>query len=84
MAEILEAVGRSLMSSRIFSEEIVERTTHYSLVEKCGPYWDRTSDLFRVKEARYRCANGPRLIKVTPKNLGKAKSVRHRPFSLAS
>ena len=20
-------------------------------------YWDRTSDLFRVKEARYRCAN---------------------------
>lgn len=28
-----------------------------------GPYWDRTSDLFRVKEARYRCANGPRLLK---------------------
>ena len=24
-----------------------------------GPYWDRTSDLFRVREARYRCANGP-------------------------
>ena len=25
-----------------------------------GRYWDRTSDLFRVKEARYRCANRPR------------------------
>lgn len=24
-----------------------------------GPYWVRTSDLFRVKEARYHCANGP-------------------------
>ena len=26
----------------------------------CGRYWDRTSDLFRVREARYRCANRPR------------------------
>ena len=25
----------------------------------CGRYWDRTSDLFRVKEARYPCANRP-------------------------
>ena len=25
-----------------------------------GRYWDRTSDLFRVKEARSRCANRPR------------------------
>ena len=25
----------------------------------CGRYWDRTSDLFRVREARYRCANRP-------------------------
>jgi choline dehydrogenase-like flavoprotein len=24
-----------------------------------GRYWDRTSDLFRVREARYRCANRP-------------------------
>ena len=23
----------------------------------CARYWDRTSDLFRVREARYRCAN---------------------------
>ena len=23
-------------------------------------YWDRTSDLFRVREARYRCANRAR------------------------
>jgi hypothetical protein len=27
-----------------------------------GRYWDRTSDLFRVREARYRCANRPVLI----------------------
>ena len=25
-----------------------------------GRYWDRTSDLFRVREARYRCANRPK------------------------
>ena len=30
------------------------------LVElSCGRYWVRTSDLFRVKEARYHCANRP-------------------------
>ncbi len=28
-----------------------------------GRYWDRTSDLFRVREARYRCANRPTLLK---------------------
>ncbi len=28
-------------------------------VEVRGRYWDRTSDLFRVREARYRCANRP-------------------------
>jgi len=27
-----------------------------------GRYWDRTSDLFRVREARYRCANRPGLV----------------------
>ncbi len=27
-----------------------------------GRYWDRTSDLFRVREARYRCANRPGLF----------------------
>ena len=26
-------------------------------VEPRARYWDRTSDLFRVREARYRCAN---------------------------
>lgn len=26
---------------------------------QCGRYWDRTSDPFRVKEVRYRCANRP-------------------------
>ena len=25
----------------------------------CARYWDRTSDLFRVREARSRCANRP-------------------------
>ena len=30
-------------------------------VSLCGRYWDRTSDLFRVREARYRCANRPSL-----------------------
>ncbi len=28
-------------------------------VSEGGRYWDRTSDLFRVREARYRCANRP-------------------------
>ena len=27
-----------------------------------GRYWDRTSDLFRVREARYRCANRPFVV----------------------
>jgi hypothetical protein len=31
-----------------------------SCVNAGGRYWDRTSDLFRVKEARSRCANRPR------------------------
>jgi hypothetical protein len=26
-----------------------------------GRYWVRTSDLFRVREARYHCANRPAL-----------------------
>ena len=29
-----------------------------------GRYWDRTSDLFRVREARYRCANRPFVVLV--------------------
>ena len=27
-----------------------------------GRYWIRTSDPFRVKEVRYRCANRPHLV----------------------
>ena len=27
-----------------------------------GRYWVRTSDLFRVREARYHCANRPALV----------------------
>jgi hypothetical protein len=30
-----------------------------------GRYWDRTSDLFRVKEARSRCANRPNCPAIT-------------------
>ena len=29
----------------------------------CARYWDRTSDLFRVREARYRCANRARGVR---------------------
>ena len=29
-----------------------------------GRYWDRTSDLFRVREARYRCASRPGCFEV--------------------
>src|SRR5665647_1653484 len=28
-----------------------------------GRYWDRTSDLFRVEEARYPCANRPSVLR---------------------
>ena len=31
-----------------------------------GRYWVRTSDLFRVREARYRCANRPDETEVSP------------------
>ena len=39
-----------------------ERLNTKALIPKnqgfiCARYWDRTSDLFRVREARYRCAN---------------------------
>ena len=45
-------------------EELTVILSHGSLRGKllrreCGRYWDRTSDLFRVKEARYPCANRP-------------------------
>ena len=39
------------------SERTAVARTEYR--RKCGRYWDRTSDLFRVKEARYPCANRP-------------------------
>jgi hypothetical protein len=35
-----------------------------------GRYWDRTSDLFRVREARYRCANRPCSSGGCPENHG--------------
>ncbi len=36
---------------------------------RCGRYWDRTSDLFRVREARYRCANRPCSVVALPARL---------------
>ena len=37
-----------------------ELRPHDRILRSCrGRYWDRTSDLFRVKEARYPCANRP-------------------------
>lgn len=36
-----------------------QKTPDLSGVLLGGRYWDRTSDLFRVREARYRCANRP-------------------------
>src|SRR5699024_5925700 len=35
-----------------------------------GRYWDRTSDLFRVREARYRCANRPWRHREVPTEVG--------------
>ncbi len=35
-----------------------------------GRYWDRTSDLFRVREARYRCANRPGGARQGPSEVG--------------
>ena len=32
---------------------------YYIYIYQHGRYWFRTSDLFRVKEARYHCANRP-------------------------
>src|SRR5690625_494820 len=38
--------------------------TNQPITLQCGGrYWVRTSDLFRVKEARYRCANRPRWVR---------------------
>jgi hypothetical protein len=45
-----------------------------------GRYWDRTSDLFRVREARYRCANRPR-TRISVPDAATAK-VLARPLGL--
>ena len=38
----------------------MQKTPGIPGVSLCARYWDRTSDLFRVREARYRCANRAR------------------------
>ena len=46
--------------SGIPSQSVISRFAALDGRMMCGGrYWDRTSDLFRVKEARYRCANRP-------------------------
>ena len=40
-----------------------------------GRYWDRTSDLFRVKEARYPCANRPKVLATLSSGLEEAYTV---------
>lgn len=47
----------------------------------CGRYWDRTSDLFRVREARYRCANRP--CQVERFRLGGGYGIRTRVYGFA-
>ena len=37
-----------------------EHCVWLNATKKHGRYWIRTSDPFRVKEVRYRCANRPR------------------------
>ena len=37
-----------------------------------GRYWVRTSDLFRVKEARYHCANRPKVLATVSGGLAEA------------
>src|SRR5690606_34858957 len=39
------------------SETVPRKVLLKSAPGLCARYWDRTSDLFRVREARYRCAN---------------------------
>ncbi len=48
-------------SSRPHADPTSEQSFGYGH-SSCGRYWDRTSDLFRVREARYRCANRPSLM----------------------
>ena len=40
---------------------VLARSMTVGGVSNDGRYWVRTSDLFRVKEARYHCANRPRI-----------------------
>ena len=47
--------ARVLHVDRIFTFEL-----DFTRGDAGGRYWVRTSDLFRVREARYRCANRPR------------------------
>ena len=57
-------LGRSLLSTNPDRPQSFRkhfRARDFSRALSGGRYWVRTSDLFRVREARYRCANRPRL-----------------------
>ncbi len=52
---------RCISDARPWRHETPDRVSAgQGLFRAGGRYWDRTSDLFRVREARYRCANRPR------------------------
>ena len=59
-----ENSGRESIANARISHEPQRKAVEDSNYGKycCGRYWDRTSDLFRVREARYRCANRPYLV----------------------
>ncbi len=66
--------GRQRSRSRV-SQVLGTKKPRLTGVFYCGRYWDRTSDLFRVREARYRCANRPsfwelHILKTSTKNRG--------------
>ena len=46
-----------------FDESVTNKKPDQQIRLAGGRYWDRTSDLFRVKEARYPCANRPRWVR---------------------
>ena len=52
--------GPTSLRSAVRSDVEHEKTPGEPGVSVCARYWDRTSDLFRVREARYRCANRAR------------------------
>jgi hypothetical protein len=55
--------GRGCLVASVLTKQrpLTESEGPLTCSDPGGRYWDRTSDLFRVREARYRCANRPGL-----------------------